>query len=174
MDDRERHAAGMQVRRAVLGDAHVDRANAAQTDLTAPFQDLITRYAWGEIWTRPGLPRHTRSLLTIAMMVALGRDGELRLHLRAASNNGVTRDEIQETLLQTAIYCGVSYERDGKKNIGVIAQEIREILPEVVHEGNDEQKTLSVSYGNIVGLLVEAIKELNAKVEDLQNQLANK
>ena len=103
MDDRERHAAGMQVRRAVLGDAHVDRANAAQTDLTAPFQDLITRYAWGEIWTRPGLPRHTRSLLTIAMMVALGCDGELRLHLRAASNNGVTRDEIQETLLQTAI-----------------------------------------------------------------------
>jgi 4-carboxymuconolactone decarboxylase len=99
MDDRERYAAGMQVRRAVLGDAHVDRANAAQTDLTAPFQDLITRYAWGEIWTRPGLPRHTRSLLTIAMMVALGRDGELR--------NGVTRDEIQETLLQTAIYCGV-------------------------------------------------------------------
>lgn len=99
MDDRERYAAGMQVRRAVLGDAHVDRANAAQTDLTAPFQDLITRYAWGEIWTRPGLPRHTRSLLTIAMMVALGRDGELRLHLRAASNNGVTRDEIQETLL---------------------------------------------------------------------------
>ena len=75
MDDRERHAAGMAVRRAVLGDAHVDRANAAQTDLTAPFQDLITRYAWGEIWTRPGLPRHTRSLLTIAMMVALGRDG---------------------------------------------------------------------------------------------------
>ena len=107
MDDRERYAAGMQVRRAVLGDAHVDRANAAQTELTAPFQDLITRYAWGEIWTRPGLPRHTRSLLTIAMMVALGRDGELRLHLRAAANNGVTRDEIQETLLQTAIYCGV-------------------------------------------------------------------
>ncbi|GCB03482.1 4-carboxymuconolactone decarboxylase [Ralstonia sp. SET104] len=107
MDDRERYAAGMEVRRAVLGDAHVDRANAAQTELTAPFQDLITRYAWGEIWTRPGLPRHTRSLLTIAMMVALGRDGELRLHLRAAANNGVTRDEIQETLLQTAIYCGV-------------------------------------------------------------------
>jgi hypothetical protein len=87
MDDRERYAAGMQVRRAVLGDAHVDRANAAQTDLTAPFQDLITRYAWGEIWTRPGLPRHTRSLLTIAMMVALGRDGELRLHLRAADRH---------------------------------------------------------------------------------------
>ncbi len=97
----------MQVRRAVLGDAHVDRATAAQTELTAPFQDLITRYAWGEIWTRPGLPRHTRSLLTIAMMVALNRDGELRLHLRAAANNGVTREEIQEVLLQTAIYCGV-------------------------------------------------------------------
>jgi len=97
----------MQVRRAVLGDAHVDRAQAKCTPLTADFQDLITRYAWGEIWTRPGLPRHTRSLMTICMMVALNREEELKLHLRAASNNGVTRDEIREALLQTAIYCGV-------------------------------------------------------------------
>ena len=97
----------MQNRRAVLGDAHVDRAVAAVTPLTEPFQDLITRYAWGEIWERPGLPRHTRSLLTIAMLVALGREGELRLHLGAAKNNGVTRAQIQEVLLQTAIYCGV-------------------------------------------------------------------
>jgi 4-carboxymuconolactone decarboxylase len=92
----------------VLGDAHVDRATAALADpLQAEFQDLITRYAWGEIWTRPGLPRHTRSLLTIAMMVALNRTDELRLHLRAAANNGVSREEIKEVLLQTAIYCGV-------------------------------------------------------------------
>lgn len=107
MDDQERHAAGMAVRRAVLGDAHVDRAQAKRTELTSEFQDMITRYAWGEIWTRPGLPRHTRSLMTICMMVALNREEELKLHLRAASNNGVTRDEIKEALLQAAIYCGV-------------------------------------------------------------------
>ncbi len=107
MDEQERHASGMAVRRAVLGDAHVDRAQARSTPLTEEFQDLITRYAWGEIWTRPGLPRHTRSLLTIAMMVALNRAEELKLHLRAAANNGVSRDEIKEVLLQTAIYCGV-------------------------------------------------------------------
>lgn len=107
MKDEERYEAGMQVRRAVLGDAHVDRALANRTDLTSEFQDLITRYAWGEIWTRETLPRHTRSLLTIAMMVALNRGEELALHLRAAKNNGVTREEIKEVLMQTAIYCGV-------------------------------------------------------------------
>ncbi|MEX3955095.1 4-carboxymuconolactone decarboxylase [Trinickia symbiotica] len=107
MNDEDRYDAGMTVRRAVLGDAHVDRSIANRTELTADFQNLITRYAWGEIWTRPGLPRHTRSLLTIAMMVALNRGEELALHLRAAKNNGVTREEIKEVLLQTAIYCGV-------------------------------------------------------------------
>lgn len=107
MDEKQRFDDGMQVRRAVLGNAHVDRAEANRTELTTEFQDLITRYAWGEIWTRPGLARHTRSLMTICMMVALGREEELKLHLRAASNNGVTRDEIKEALLQTAIYCGV-------------------------------------------------------------------
>ena len=107
MDEKERHAKGMTVRRAVLGDAHVDRAQANRTELTGEFQDLITCYAWGEIWTRPGLPRHTRSLLTIAMMVALNREEELKLHLHAAANNGVTRDEIKEVLMQAAIYCGV-------------------------------------------------------------------
>lgn len=107
MNDEERYQAGMDVRRAVLGDAHVDRSLTNRTALTGEFQELITRYAWGEIWTREGLPRHTRSLLTIAMMVALNRDEELALHLRAAKNNGVTRDEIKEVLLQAAIYCGV-------------------------------------------------------------------
>jgi 4-carboxymuconolactone decarboxylase len=107
MDEKEIHANGMVVRRAVLGDAHVDRAQAGRTEFNTDFQDLITRYAWGEIWTRPGLPRHTRSLLTIAMMVALNREEELKLHLRAASNNGVSRDEIKEVLMQAAIYCGV-------------------------------------------------------------------
>jgi len=107
MDDRKRHEEGMKARRAVLGDAHVDRAKALENDFNAAFQDLITRYAWGEIWTRPGLERKTRSLITIAMMVALNRGEELRLHLKAAANTGVTREEIQEVLLQTAIYCGV-------------------------------------------------------------------
>ena len=107
MDERERYDKGMTVRRAVLGDAHVDRTIARKSDFNAEFQELITRYAWGEIWTRPGLPRHTRSLLTIAMMVALNRIDEFKLHVRAAFNNGVTREEIREVLMQCAIYCGV-------------------------------------------------------------------
>jgi 4-carboxymuconolactone decarboxylase len=107
MDERERHEAGMRLRCSVLGDEHVKRAEAAKDDFDADFQDLITRYAWGEIWTRPGLPRHTRSLLTIGLMVALNRGEELRLHLRAAANNGVTDEEIREVLLHCAIYCGV-------------------------------------------------------------------
>ncbi|HKB33192.1 MAG TPA: 4-carboxymuconolactone decarboxylase [Candidatus Dormibacteraeota bacterium] len=98
---------GMEVRRAVLGDAHVDRAEAAKTPLTEEFQDLLTRYAWGEIWTRPGLDRRTRSCITIAMLVALNRSDELALHIRAARTNGVTVDELKEILLQSAIYCGV-------------------------------------------------------------------
>jgi 4-carboxymuconolactone decarboxylase len=107
MNDDQRYEAGMKVRRAVLGDAHVDRSLANRTEVTEEFQNFITRYAWGEIWTRDGLPRHTRSLLTIAMMVALNRGEELALHLRAARNNGVTREQVKEVLLQTAIYCGV-------------------------------------------------------------------
>ncbi|MBI0330843.1 4-carboxymuconolactone decarboxylase [Burkholderia plantarii] len=107
MDDQQRYEDGLGVRRAVLGEAHVERSLANRSELTTDFQDFITRYAWGEIWTREGLPRHTRSLLTIAMMVALNRGEELALHLRAAKNNGVTRDEIKEVLMQTAIYCGV-------------------------------------------------------------------
>jgi 4-carboxymuconolactone decarboxylase len=107
MDERERHATGMKVRRTVLGDAHVDKAEAAKNSFSEPFQDLITRYAWGEIWSRPGLSRHTRSLLTLSMMIALNRGDEFRMHVRAALNNKVTREEIQEVLLQSAIYCGV-------------------------------------------------------------------
>ena len=107
MDETDRYQAGLNVRRAVLGNAHVDRSIANSNAFNDEFQKLITRYAWGDIWTRPGLPRHTRSLLTVAMMVALNRPDEFRLHVRAAANNGVTRDEIKEVLLQTAIYCGV-------------------------------------------------------------------
>jgi 4-carboxymuconolactone decarboxylase len=98
---------GMEVRRAVLGDAHVDRAEAGRTPLTEDFQDYITRCAWGEVWTRPGLDRRTRSCITVAMLIALGRTEELAMHLRGALNNGVTVAELREVLLQTAVYCGV-------------------------------------------------------------------
>jgi 4-carboxymuconolactone decarboxylase len=107
MDESARHRRGMSVRRAVLGPAHVRRARQGETPFTREFQDLITRYAWGEIWTRPGLPRRTRSLLTVGLMVGLGRSEELRLHLRGALDNGVTREEIKEVLLHAAVYCGV-------------------------------------------------------------------
>jgi len=107
MSERKRYSTGMQVRRSVLGDAYVDRANAGITPLNEEFQDLITRYAWGEIWSRPGLSRHARSLITIAMLVALNCSDELRLHVRAAINNGVTQGQIKEVLLHSAIYCGV-------------------------------------------------------------------
>jgi 4-carboxymuconolactone decarboxylase len=107
IDDTERYRRGMKIRRAVLGEEYVDRAVAATTDFNRDFQDFITRNAWGEIWARPGLPRHTRSLLTLAMMVALNRGEEFRMHVKAAFNNGVTRDQIKEVLLQSAVYCGV-------------------------------------------------------------------
>src|SRR5262245_20868523 len=107
MKERERYEQGLAIRRQVLGDAHVDRAQARQSDFTREFQELLTRYAWGEVWARPALPRHTRSLLTLAMLVALNRPDEFRLHVRAAAANGVSRDEIKEVLLQAAIYCGI-------------------------------------------------------------------
>ncbi|MFD0903841.1 4-carboxymuconolactone decarboxylase [Actinomadura sediminis] len=106
-NDAERRADGMRVRRAVLGDAHVDRAEASKDGFTADFQDMITRYAWGEIWTRPGLDRKTRSCVTLTALVAHGHLDELAMHVRAALRNGLTPDEIKEVLLQTAIYCGV-------------------------------------------------------------------
>ncbi len=98
---------GLKVRREVLGDAHVDRATGNATEFTTDFQDLITRYAWGEIWTRPGLDRKTRSCITLTALIALGRDHELELHVRAALRNGLTPDEIKEVLLHSTIYCGV-------------------------------------------------------------------
>ncbi len=101
------HDNGMRVRREVLGDAHVDGAISRTTAFTADFQDLITRYAWGEIWTRPGLDRKTRSCITLTALVALGKMEELEMHVRAALRNGLTEDEIGEVLLQCAVYCGV-------------------------------------------------------------------
>ena len=107
MDDAERAAQGMAVRREVLGDEHVDRAVAATTPLTAPFQDFITRYAWGEIWSRPGLSRAERSMITLTALVVLRQEQELAMHLRAALRNGLTADQIGELLLHTAVYAGV-------------------------------------------------------------------
>lgn len=105
--DEERYDQGMAVRRAVLGDAHVDRAVAGTVPLTADFQDLITRYAWGDVWSRPGLARRERSVAVLTALIALGHHEELAMHLRAAIRNGLTQDEIVEVILQSAIYCGV-------------------------------------------------------------------
>jgi 4-carboxymuconolactone decarboxylase len=118
-DRRER---GTRVRREVLGDEHVDAAVERMSDFTADFQDLITRYAWGEIWERPGLDRRTRSAITLTALVARGQFDELALHLRAALRNGLTRDEIKEVLLQSAIYCGVA----AANSAFAVAQEVLE------------------------------------------------
>ena len=107
MQDRERYEQGMNIRRAVLGDAHVDRSISVTTDFTAPFQDFITRYAWGEVWARPGLERRTRSLITLAMLVALNREEEFKMHIAAALRNGVSVEELRELILQAGIYCGL-------------------------------------------------------------------
>jgi 4-carboxymuconolactone decarboxylase len=103
----EAYERGMKVRREVLGDEHVDRSIERATPVTADFQEFITRYAWGEIWSRPGLDRKTRSCITMTALVAIGRFDELALHIRGALRNGLTTDEIAEVLLQTAVYCGV-------------------------------------------------------------------
>ena len=103
----KRYEEGLAVRREVLGAAYVDKALAEADELTQPLQDLVTEYCWGAVWTRPGLPRKTRSLINLAMLTALNRPHEVRLHLRGALRNGCTKEEITEVLLQTAIYCGV-------------------------------------------------------------------
>jgi 4-carboxymuconolactone decarboxylase len=107
MDDSERTEQGMRARRAVLGDAHVDRAIAGTTEFTAPFQDFITRYAWGEIWSRPGLTRAERSIVTLTVLAALQHEDELAMHVRAALRNGLTEAQIREVLLQVGLYAGV-------------------------------------------------------------------
>ena len=114
---------GMKVRRAVLGDAHVDRATAAITDFNKEFQDLITRYAWGEIWSRPGLNRKTRSCMVLTAMIALGAWDEFRMHVRAALTNGLSEDEIKEVILQAAIYCGVPAANHAFKEAAAVIAE---------------------------------------------------
>ena len=107
MDDSDRYELGLSTRRSVLGDGYVDRALARRNDFNGEFQDLLTRYAWGEIWTRPGLEQRTRRLLVLAMMVALGPHEDFKLHLCAAIEHGLSKDEVKELLLQAAVYCGV-------------------------------------------------------------------
>ncbi len=107
MDDTEKFEAGLKVRRAVLGDAYVERSLARRNAFNTEFQDMITRYAWHDVWNRPGLERKTRSFIVLSMLIALNREEEFRLHVRAAHTNGVTREELKELLLQSAIYCGV-------------------------------------------------------------------
>jgi 4-carboxymuconolactone decarboxylase len=107
MDDEERAAQGMAVRREVLGDAHVDRAVANTTEFTRPFQDFITRYAWGEIWARPGLTKKERSIVTLTVLAAMQHETELAMHVKAALRNGLTEEQIAEVLLQVGLYAGV-------------------------------------------------------------------
>ena len=125
MDERQRARRGLAVRRAVLGSEHVERTLRARTGFDREFQDLLTRYAWGEIWTRPGLPRRTRSLVTLAALVALGREHELSLHLRAALRNGVSRAAIKEVLLQMAVYCGLPAANDAFRQAAEVFAEGR-------------------------------------------------
>ena len=138
MDETRRYQQGIKIRREVLGDEHVDRAIATTTDFNRDFQDFITRNAWGEIWARPGLPRHTRSLLTLAMMIALNRGEEFRMHVKAAFNNGVTRDQIKEVLLQSAIYCGVPAANSAFHIADAVFQEMN-----LAKERNGKPKTNS-------------------------------
>jgi 3-oxoadipate enol-lactonase/4-carboxymuconolactone decarboxylase len=134
---REIHDAGMRVRREVLGDAHVDRANAAKDDFTGDYQDMITRIAWGGIWTRPGLSRQMRSAITLTALIAHGHWDELAMHVRAALNNGLSRDEIREVLLQSAIYCGVPAANSAFKTAQAVFAQLdgqpERMTPDPVH-----------------------------------------
>ena len=132
MDERQRYEQGMAIRREVLGDEHVDRAVANQNAFNSPFQDFITRYAWGEIWSRPELSRHARSLITLAMLVALNRKEEFMMHIRASLRNGVTVEEIRELLLHSALYCGLPAANNAFR---WAEDTIREINPSARVEG---------------------------------------
>ena len=120
----DQYERGMQTRREVLGSAHVDRSLATADELTSPLQDLVVEYGWGAIWTRDGLDRRTRSLINIGMLTALNRPHELQVHLRGAVNNGCTRDEIVEAVLQTAVYCGMPAALDTMRHVKALFDEL--------------------------------------------------
>lgn len=119
----EKFEKGLEIRRSVLGAEYVDRSIENANDFNMPMQQLVTEYCWGEVWSRPGLPKKTRSMLNLAMITALNRPHELKLHVRGALNNGVTKDEIQEVLLQTAIYCGVPAAIDSFRVANAVFEE---------------------------------------------------
>lgn len=123
MNDKTKLETGLQTRREVLGAEHVDRSLAQASDFARPMQELVTEYCWGAVWSRPGLDRRTRSLLNIVMLTALGRSHELALHVRGALTNGVTPEEIQEALLQAAIYCGVPAAMDAQRTAEAVLSE---------------------------------------------------
>jgi len=122
--DKKRYEEGLAVRKAVLGDEYVDKSLRSADDFTRPMQDLVTEYCWGEIWTRPGLDRRTRSFLNLAMLTALNRPHEIKLHVRGALNNGLTRKELMEVFLQSAIYCGVPAALDAMRTAKEVFAEI--------------------------------------------------
>src|ERR1700751_1368381 len=126
MEEKERYHKGLETRREVLGKEHVDRSQANLTEFNAPFQEFITRYAWGEIWERPGLTRRERSLITLAMLVALDREPEFRMHIRAALNDGVTTEEIREVLIHAGIYCGLPAANAAIQAAEQVIREIRD------------------------------------------------
>src|SRR5450755_2387304 len=141
MDDAMRAQQGMAVRREVLGDEHVDRAVAGTTAFTEPFQEFITRYAWGDIWSRPGLTRAERSLVTLAVLTALQHEGELGMHVKAALRNGLTPEQIQEVLLQVAVYAGVPAGNRAFAVAQRALQEVQRALQEVPQEALPEQQS---------------------------------
>ena len=122
--DHDQYERGMQTRREVLGSAHVDRSLATADELTSPLQDLVVEYGWGAIWTRDGLDRRTRSLINIGMLTALNRPHELQVHLKGAVNNGCTREEIVEAVLQTAVYCGMPAALDTMRHVKAVFDEL--------------------------------------------------
>jgi 4-carboxymuconolactone decarboxylase len=135
MSENTTFEAGMKVRREVLGSEHVDRSLAKATEFSRPLQELVTEYCWGSVWERPGLERSTRSLLNIAMLTALGRQHELAVHVRGALNNGVTTSEIQEVILQAAVYCGMPSALDAQRTAEAALQELGVELPAAVGTG---------------------------------------
>jgi 4-carboxymuconolactone decarboxylase len=128
MTEDARYRQGLAMRRAVLGDEYVDRSLKTRTAFNGEFQELVTQIAWGDVWCRPGLPRHDRSLITMAMLIALNREDEFRLHIRAAAGNGVSREEIKELLLQACVYCGVPAANGAFRAAGEVFAEIDAVV----------------------------------------------
>lgn len=140
LNDQDRYDNGMKVRRAVLGDAHVDRSLTRLNDFNDEFQNFITRFAWGDVWTRPGLSRHTRSIITLSLLIALNRADEFRMHVRAAFNNGVTREEMKELFMHAALYCGLPAANSAIHDAEKVFEEMEAAQPGSTRRGSDADK----------------------------------